>query len=188
MAGISGAALMLWLPRTGILSATQEVIGFLALLMAGLLPAMTVTATVLRGEGISAKRVSEYTGALRAQMRFWGTLFGAAALSTLGIILAKVFSAPGVAFSVALKWVELSEKGMTALGVGVAGFGLGIVLARLYPAYEGLVSLLQLNSAMAHVEAIARDRTARDAFELDFTAVKQPDEYKTEVTRLDRLD
>ncbi|NKJ43168.1 hypothetical protein [Novosphingobium sp. SG720] len=176
---------MIYLPRPGVLAATQEIIGFLALLMAGLLPAMTVTATVLRGEGISARRVEEYTGALRAQMRFWGSLFAAAALSTLGIVIAKIFSAQDVHVSIDLHWLNCSEKTVTAFGVALAGSGLAIVMARLYPAYEGLVSLLQLNSAMARVEAIARDRTARDAFSIDLADIQTPDEYRSDIYRIE---
>ncbi|QLQ12850.1 MAG: hypothetical protein HZY74_05470 [Brevundimonas sp.] len=65
-AGAIGAAVAIIIPRAGLLAATQEIIGFLSLLMAGLLPAMVITATILRGDGFSARRLDEYGGGWRS--------------------------------------------------------------------------------------------------------------------------
>lgn len=177
LAALVGAALLYALPRPGVLAATQELIGFLALLMAGLLPAMTLTATILRGEGISARRVEEYAGALRLQLRFWAVLFAAAAISTGAIAMAKVFSTPGVAFDWSFRRIHLTERTVVDVCLVVAGAGLGLVLRRLAAAYEGLQSLLGLNVTMARSEAIARDRAAHDALSLDVGTVANPPEY-----------
>lgn len=172
-----GAVLFYALPRAGVMAATQELIGFLALLMAGLLPAMTLTATILRGEGISARRVEEYAGALRAQLRFWAVLFGAATISTGAISLAKVFSTKGAEFVLSWWRFSITQDAVVGLSLIVAGAGFGLILRRLYAAYEGLQSLLTLNVAMAKSEAISRDRAIRDAIALDMEGIKNPPEY-----------
>lgn len=177
LAALAGATVLYALPRPGVLAATQELIGFLALLMAGLLPAMTLTATILRGEGISARRVEEYAGALRLQLRFWAVLFAAAAIATGAIALAKVFATTGVAFSWSYRRVHITEKTIVDFSLCVAGAGLGLVLRRLYAAYEGLQSLLGLNVTMARTEAIARDRAVHDALSLDVGTIHNPPEY-----------
>lgn len=170
---------MYWLPKAGVLAATQEIIAFLSLLMAGLLPAMTLTATILRGGGMSARRVREYGGALAMQMRFWAFLFAAAGVATLGISLAKIFSAQGVQISFKIMSWNISEKTLTTIWIVFAGAGLGVVFQRLLPAYSGLRSLLQLNVRMAELEAISHDRTLRD--ELTDQAAKSAllDTYKS---------
>lgn len=177
LAALLGATVLCALPRPGVLAATQELIGFLALLMAGLLPAMTLTATILRGEGISARRVEEYAGALRLQLRFWAVLFAAAAIATGGIAMAKVFATTGVAFSFSYWRFQVTEKTIVGFSLGVAGAGLGLVLRRLYAAYQGLQSLLGFSVTMARAEAIARDRTVHDALSMDVGSVKNPSEY-----------
>ncbi|MHB8283618.1 MAG: hypothetical protein ACYDD1_02985, partial [Caulobacteraceae bacterium] len=105
------------IPRAGFLAATQELIGFLALIMAGLLPAMILTATILKGSGISARRVEEYGGALRAQLRFWAVLFFAAGLAAFGIVGAKMYSAPNVVAHFNLLHRTLDQNDFTAVGV-----------------------------------------------------------------------
>lgn len=183
LAAILGAALFCALPRPGILAATQELIGFLALLMAGLLPAMTLTATILRGEGISARRVDEYAGALRLQLRFWAVLFGASAIATAAISSAKVFSAQGVGFEWSISRLHVTEASVVTLSLLVAGASIGVVLQRLYPAYQGLQSLLTLNVNMAKSEAMSRDRAIRDGLTLGVDIIRNPPEYGPRPTR-----
>lgn len=176
--GTAGAAIACWLPRNGVVAATQEMIAFLALLMAGLLPAMILTATILKGSGLSVKRIDEYGGALRAQMRFWGVLFGAAGIATLGVVGTKIFSAPGVAFEFQLHVINLNAANVTGFFVGLSGFGIGAVFQRLLPAYRGLKSLLDLNVQLARVEALANDRSLLDALERDVSGHGTPEAYR----------
>ena len=104
-------------------------------------------------------------------------LFAAAAIATGAIALAKVFATTGAAFSWSYWRVHITEKTIVDISLGVAGAGLGLVLRRLYAAYEGLQSLLGLNVTMARTEAIARDRAIHDALSLDVGAVHNPPEY-----------
>lgn len=165
------------LPRAGVLAATQELIGFLALLMAGLLPAMVVTATVLRGDGFSAKRLDAYGGALEAQLRFWAFLFAAAGIATLGVVAMKVFSQTGVSVRFSIGDRSFTEQDMISVAVGLFGAGTGLVMQRLWPAYEGLRSLLQLNVQMARAQALANDRSLADALQRDAANAVPPAAY-----------
>lgn len=176
--GVAGAAIACWLPRLGIVAATQEMIAFLALLMAGLLPAMILTATVLKGSGLSVKRIDEYGGALRAQMRFWAVLFGAAGMGTLGVVGTKIFSTTGVSFEFEYRSLVVDAGGITSFFVAMSGFGIGVVFQRLLPAYRGLKSLLDLNVQLARVEALANDRTLLDALERDASGHGTPEAYR----------
>lgn len=175
--GVVGAAVALAIPRAAILATTQELIAFLSLLMAGLLPAMILTATILRGDSFSAKRVDEYGGALRLQLRFWAMLFMAAGVSTAGLVLAKLFAGADAAFVVRFRRVGFDNGDVAALGLSLAGAGLGVVIQRLRPAYEGLVSLLDLNVAMARAQALQQDRSIADALHEDARAAKPPAAY-----------
>lgn len=177
LAGALGAAAFVLLPQEGVLAATQELIAFLALLMAGLLPAMMLTATILRGDGISAVRVEQYGRAMEAQMRFWGVLFLLAGMSTAGIVGAKIFFADGGAFHYAFWRLSLDSAVLGRLSLGLGGFGFGAVLQRLVPSYIGLRSLLSLNIRMAKAQALANDRSLRDALERDAQAATSPDAY-----------
>ncbi len=168
-----GAISAYCLPTSGLLAATQEIIAFLALLMAGLLPAMILTATILRGGGLSAKRVEEYGRALQLQLRFWAFLFGAAGVATLGIVFAKIFSAAGVKIDFQIFTLQIDEKKLTIAALICAGSGLGVVFQRLRPAYAGLVSLLHLNVNMAKTEAMVHDRTLRDALTTESAHLKE---------------
>jgi hypothetical protein len=180
LAAILGAALFYALPRPGILAATQELIGFLALLMAGLLPAMTLTATILRGEGISVRRVEEYAGALRLQLRFWAVLFASSAIATAAISSAKVFSAQGVSIDWSVSRFHVTEGSVVTFSLFIAGASIGVVLQRLYPAYQGLQSLLTLNVNMAKSEAMSRDRAIRDGLLLGVDIIRNPPEYMSQ--------
>lgn len=180
---VVGCVVALYLPRVGVLAATQELIAFLSLLMAGLLPAMVVTATVLRGDGFSAKRLDAYGGGLEKQLRFWAVLFGAAGVATLGVVGMKIFSPPEIQFSLRLgKWT-VDRGDILSVFVGLFGAGTGVVLQRLWPAYEGLKSLLVLNVTMARAQALANDRSIADALQADAARATAPAAYARDSKR-----
>lgn len=176
--GLLGAAGAWALPRAGVIAATQELIAFLALLMAGLLPAMMLTATILKGGGLSVKRITEYGEALRSQMRFWGVLFAAAGIATLGVVGVKIFSTAGNSFQWSIPGFEIDPSTITSVFVAIAGFGIGVVFQRLLPAYQGLRSLLDLNLNLAHLEALANDRTLMQVMEKELAGKGTPEPYR----------
>lgn len=177
LAGVVGAAVWLLVPRAGIEAASQELIALLALLMGGLLPAMTLTATILRGDGFSAKRVEEYGIALGAQMQFWGVLFLCAGVATAGIVSAKVLFAEGAEFVLQWKSFRITNVGLGTVALATSGFGFGAVVQRVYPAYKGLRSLLALNISMAKAQALANGRSRADALEQKSLNVTTPEAY-----------
>ena len=162
IAAIIGGVFAFVAPIAGVMAASQEIIGFLALLMAGLLPAMTLTSTILRGTGFSSRRIEEYGGALGQQMLFWAVLFASALIATLGIVGAKVFSANGVTFVLQLRGAAFDQSDAARIFLVVAGMGTGVVFQRLRPAYLGLRSLLSLSIQLAKAEALNGDRERRE--------------------------
>lgn len=177
IAAALGAAAMLLLPRPGVLAATQELIAFLSLLMAGLLPAMIVTATILRGGSFSARRVDEYGGALQQQLNFWAVLFVAAGAATAAIVIAKIFSAQGVSPAFGLGRFSVPSIRLVDVALAVGGAGVGVVLQRLRPAFVGLLSLLDLNVATAKGEALVNDRSRRDLLTREAEGSQQVQPY-----------
>lgn len=166
LAALIGGMVAVLLPRHGVLSVTQEVIAFLSLLMAGLLPAMILTATILRGDSLSAKRVDEYGGALRLQLRFWSRLFVAATIATAGVIASKIYTDPGADFAFVLRGhIVLDADKVVTAAVFLEGAGIGVVIQRLRAAFRGIVSLLDLNVRMAKVDALENDKSRLDALD-----------------------
>lgn len=165
LSALIGGIAAVALPRHGVLSATQEVIGFLSLLMAGLLPAMILTATILRGDSLSARRVDEYGAALRLQLRFWSRLFVAAAVATVGVIGSKIYADPEAHFQLMLRGHLIDQADVTAAAVFVEGAGIGVVVQRLRAAFQGIISLLDLKIRMAKVDALENDKSRLDALD-----------------------
>ena len=169
VAGLIGATAFCALPRTGLLAATQEVLGLLSVIMAGLLPTMLLTATVLRAASLSAKRVTEYGAALRAQMHFWAVLFVACLVGSLSVTATAIFGAPDVQFTISLGKMSISETHATDVAVAITGASIGVILLRLPPSYEGILSLLTFNVEMAKDEASVADGRRAEAFVRDVT-------------------
>lgn len=166
LAALLGGVVAVALPRDGVLSVTQEIIAFLSLLMAGLLPAMILTATILRGDSLSAKRVDEYGVALRMQLGFWSRLFVAATIATAGVIASKIYSNPEAQFAIAVKGhLLLDANRLAAAAVFIEGAGIGVVIQRLQSAFQGIVSLLDLNVRMAKIDALENDKSRLDALD-----------------------
>lgn len=158
-----GLALGLTVPSGYSLGASAELVAFVTLIMAGLLPAMILTATVIRGDQFSSSRVREYGAALRKQLDFWAFLFLCAIVSVFCISAAKVVvNAHEVPINLGT-FSLLPVEAICRLLVGI-GFGaLATVLGRLWPAYAGLRSLLSLTVQMAELQALANDRSLRNA-------------------------
>jgi hypothetical protein len=145
------------MPAATVLKASGEIVSFVSLLMAGLLPAMILTATVLRGDQFSSSRVRSFG--------FWATLFCFALISVFFITGAKILddiSIPG--FSIF--GISLDDPGsaLARIFVSTATGFLFLLLRQLWPAYRGLRSVLELSVQMAELQAISNDRTLEEAF------------------------
>lgn len=166
LAALVGGGIALSLPRHGVLSVSQEIIAFLSLLMAGLLPAMILTATILRGDSLSARRVDEYGGALRLQLLFWSRLFVAATVATAGVIAGKIYSDPQAEFALVVAGHHVLDAArISAVATFIEGAGIGVVVQRLGSAFRGIVSLLDLNIRMAKVDALENDKSRMDVLD-----------------------
>ena len=183
LAAVIGGVIAVELPRHGMMSATQEIIAFLTLLMAGLLPAMILTATILRGDSLSAKRVEEYGAALRLQLRFWSRLFVAATVATAGVVVAKIFADPETHLHLTLRGRYLDAADVTAIAVFIEGAGIGVVIQRLRAAFRGIISLLDLNVRMAKVDALENDRSRLDALDAQAREVGSVSPYDSSASR-----
>ena len=166
VAVIIGSLVGLCGPAKSLLAASAEVIAFITLIMAGLLPAMMLTATALRGDAFSATRVRELGLRLRAQLRFWAVLFLFALIAVLGICAAKVFNdSPAIIASLGRWSVKYPTAPLTTFALMLGYASLSVVLLRLYPAYRGLCSLLELTITMAEAQALSNDRALVDALD-----------------------
>ncbi len=158
-----GAIFGLCGPAKPILAASAEVIAFVTLIMAGLLPAMILTATALRGDAFSATRVRELGIRLRAQLQFWAMLFLFALIAVLGVCAAKMSNDSSSIVTSLGKWnITYSTANFTTAALMLGYSALAVVLARLYPAYRGLCSLLDLTITTAEAQALSNDRTLAD--------------------------
>ncbi len=142
---------------------SQELIALFGLLLAGALPTMILTATILRAGAFSPKRVGEYARALDSQLSFWFSLFIWALLACIAIMLSKALWNSGSPYLLHIPTVSLGRLvisipaiplvPITNVVLGVAG---AQVAYRLLPMLAGLRSLLRLNSAIATEEAAAK--------------------------------
>ena len=147
-----GAFVAAWMPRAGVLEASTRIIPFLSLLMAGILPAMMLTVSILKGDDLSVQAVDEYSAALRAQLRFWASLFASAATAAGFLILMVVFSKLArPIYSVA--GIQFAREAVVTFWCMLFGGSLSLLISRLWPAYRGLESLMNFNTGVARAKA-----------------------------------
>lgn len=163
IAFLVGALVAAAIPSSVAISTSGEVVSFVSLLMAGLLPAMILTATVLRGDRFAASRVRNYGVALRKQLAFWALLFAMALLAVFAMTAAKTLSGLLVwETTLAQIPVELPGEGLKRFAVMLSYGAVAVILAKLWSAYLGLQSLLGLSVQMAELQALANDRSLKD--------------------------
>jgi len=168
-------------PPAVIASVSQELIALFGLLLAGALPTMILTATILRAGAFSPKRVGDYGVALERQLTFWFSLFLWAMGACIAITLSKALwdeNSPYVilipnwmfnTFDRAVPDIELTRLFNTALGVCAAQ-----VSFRLLPMLSGLQSLLRLNSLIATEEAVENAKKSTESGGLEIKAMQPP--------------
>ncbi len=146
---------------------SQELIALFGLLLAGALPTMILTATILRAGAFSPKRVGDYAKALDSQLSFWFGLFIWALLACVAIMLSKALWNGANPYIVHIPAITIGNLKLAVTPiplVPIANVILGVagaqVAYRLLPMLAGLRSLLRLNSEIAKEEAA--DKVRRD--------------------------
>ncbi|WP_397405217.1 hypothetical protein [Phenylobacterium sp.] len=178
---VAGAIIGLLTPPPVATSVSQELIALFGLLLAGALPTMILTATILRAGAFSPKRVGEYGAALERQLSFWFALFIWAMGACVAVMLAKAMwddrnpyvlwwpeaLTSRLPFDVPI--VEITRLANIMLGICAAQ-----VVYRLFPMLNGLKSLLRLNSLIATEEAVAKAKAQSASGAVQIKAIQPP--------------
>lgn len=137
-------------------SASGELVTFFGIQAAALLPAMLLTATILRPEGLSPNEVRRYRHALHGQMVFWSTLlaldFVAAALIIAGKAADWTFPNFDLPF--------LAPMDVDKPIIGSVAFVGSLAIIRMFHAVVGIFSLMKVNLDL--VDKAVVDRVTRE--------------------------
>lgn len=145
--------------------ASQELIGIFGLLMAGVLPTMVLTASVLRAGNFSRHRIQQTQRALSRQMNVWIGLFFLCLIASVAIVAGK-----STGWSIVIKIPDqLAGASILAIFGGAINFAkllnavvfaaIVLVVVRALSVGRGIISILNLNAEMALAEASVRDNT-----------------------------
>lgn len=145
---LAGGVVALLLPRAGLINGSTRIIPFFALLMAGVLPAMMQTVTVLRGDDLSPKEISELKEALNELFAFWSSIFGTA-LSSVGTLTIAVIIYEAPEFISLINGYYLSRNCIVDILLFFFGVTTASLVLRFSRAFGGLKSLLILNFSFA---------------------------------------
>ncbi|GGK27486.1 hypothetical protein [Salinarimonas ramus] len=175
-----GAALAWWLtPASFISQVSAELIGFFGFLMAAVLPAMMLTATSIRGIGISSARVNVLYDALREQMLFLSGLFFIAFLAALIVIGFKPFSScPDLGSCKTI--VIFSVHGVTLTTQIINSVLVALVfllISQFTNVLRGILGLLDLNAQAARNEAEREEEEDIEQMQRDLSSITNPDGY-----------
>lgn len=124
---------------------TAELITFFGIQSAIILPAMMFTAGILRPEGLTLSDVDRYHSALRQQMIFWVVLL---ALDFIAVLLLIVGQSIEWVFLIEMPFSDNEVDIAKLIAVALSFFGV-LAILRAIPFVKGVISLLELNAAMA---------------------------------------
>lgn len=163
-------------------SVSQELIALFGMLLAGALPTMILTATILRAGAFSPRRVGEYAAALEKQLSFWFSLFIWALLACIAVTATKAAWDDHHPYVISIHHVQIGKWKSPALEYSISRLGelfLGLagaqVLYRLFPMLSGLRSLLRLNSTIATEEAAEKAKAKLPPGAKELKDVKPPE-------------
>lgn len=146
----------LWVSSAGLKEVSAELITFFGIQSAVLFPAMLLTATILKPDGLSMYDLKQYKAALRLQMTFWSVLL---ALDFTSVALVIVGRAKLWKF-----WLELPYIGghdSSSVMIGIFGFVGGLAMVRTVHVVKGVFSLMNLNNDLV-AKAIMASQFAND--------------------------
>jgi hypothetical protein len=149
------------LPKVAMANASQELLAFFGLIMAGVLPAMVLAASSLRAGSLSSKRIQSLFEALVVQMRVWAGLFLIALVASLLVLLGK-FTQWSIQFPSSWQVVNTNEylKQLDLIWLinGAIIFCLSLLSLRAMSVIVGLRSLLRLSAEISISEANEREQ------------------------------
>lgn len=166
----AGVCALVFLPLRAFKDVTQELIALFGLMMAGVLPTMVLTASVLRAGNLSVKKLQAYRDALRSQLVIWIGLFLISLGASLLVIIGKM-----VDWSIVIQ-IPISGPGHKSIDLDLIRvlnalivIFLSLLVLRAVEVGNGIISLLGLSAELAISEAQVRDearhREAEEAIE-----------------------
>jgi len=174
----AGVLVLVLLPAGAFKDVTQELMALFGLMMAGVLPTMVLTASVLRAGNLSVQKIKSYRDALRSQMIIWIGLFvislGASILIVVGKMLS--WSLPVV---IPLSYFGYSNTEFDLIRVvnALIATSLSLLLLRAISVGNGIISLLRLSAELAIGEAHAREDGSRKSAEQAIANISERDGF-----------
>lgn len=146
-----------------------ELITFFGIQSAVLFPAMLLTATILKPDGLTAFDLKRYRRALSSQMTFWSILLS---LDFLSVGLAIVGKALSWRFYLRLPYLPSLDSSSVMIGLfGLVG---GLAMVRTFHVVRGVFSLMNLNSEMVGKAIAAKSINADIDRAANVTAFTKP--------------
>jgi len=151
--------LSLWLLRNDVFKdVSQELIAIFGLLMAGVLPTMILTASIIRAGQLSVKSLKAYQTALGRQLKVWIGLFLISFSASLLIVFGKLidWSLP---IHVPLAFFGLGDVSFDIVRLvnALIVMALTLMLSRVIDVGNGIISILNFSAELAIMDAQARD-------------------------------
>lgn len=170
----AGSSAFAWLPVKAFDTVTQELIALFGLIMAGVLPTMVLTASVLRPGNFSVKKLIDYRDALRSQLVVWIGLFLVSLIASLLVIIGKMLSW-SLPVTISMSWIGLESISFESVRVlnSLLVVALALVILRSVTVGNGIISLLRLSAELAISEAQAREEQRHRSAEASLNAMSE---------------
>lgn len=174
----AGALAFAFLPPKAFKDVTQELIALFGLMMAGVLPTMVLTASVLRAGNLSVKKLLAYRDALRRQMVVWIGLFVISLVASLLLIVGKMVDWSAV-ISIPLAWAGANIISFDVIPLlnSLVVMAMALIVFRAVAVGNGIISLLRLSAELAISEAQAREDARHQAAETAIAALSEREGY-----------
>jgi hypothetical protein len=180
---VAGGLSLAFLPHDAFKGVTQELIAMFGLMMAGVLPTMVLTASVLRAGNLSVKTLKQYRDALRGQMLIWIGLFLVSMVASLLVIVGKMLDW-SVLVKVPLAWLKQPDFIFQAIPIlnMLVVMALALVVFRAVAVGNGIISLLRLSAELAISEAQLREDDRHKAAELEIAKMSEREGFGSYVS------
>lgn len=150
---ISAGICAFFVTGTKLKDVSSELITFFGIQSAVLFPAMLLTATILKPDGLTAFDLQRYRKALSSQMVFWSVLL---TLDFISVALAIFGKALSWHFTLTVPYLRTFDT--SSLIIGMFGFFGSLAMVRTIHVVRGVFSLMNLNSELVG-KAIAAKAT-----------------------------